>query len=110
MRSLETSAPTPEPEQPMAAIAVITRRAGDEKRQAFWKMLVRSDPEKALVTRETAIFVCRTVLAEVLGYRATGLKIEFKDNPVRLSDVLGAIDKLCDGSAGWQAMQKKTSF
>jgi hypothetical protein len=89
---------------------VITHQSGDEKRASFWRTLVSSDPEKTLVARETATFVCRTILAEVLGYRASGAKIEFKDDPLRLCDVLGAIDKLCEGPGGWQVMQKKAGF
>jgi hypothetical protein len=102
-----TSAPIQQPAEP----AVIEHKAGDEKRQAFWRMLVSSDPEKALVARATATFVCQEILRELSGYRAAGVKIEFfNDDPVRLCDVLGAIDKLCEGPSGWQAMQKKAGF
>jgi hypothetical protein len=100
----------PEPEQEVAGMPVITHQVGDENRQTFWRTLVSSDPEKTQVARETALLVSRIVLAEALGYRAAGMKIEFEDNPVRLSDVLSAIDKSCDGPSGWQAMQKKSGI
>jgi hypothetical protein len=96
-------------EQQPVQPTVIVHTDGDEKRQAFWKMLVSGDPETP-TERATALFVCRTVLVETLGYRAAGVKVEFKDDPVRLSDVLGAIDKLCDGPAGWQLMQRKAGY
>jgi hypothetical protein len=109
VREIETT-PVSESGQQTHGIPVIEHKVGDEKRQSFWKAIVNTDPEKALVARETALFVCRTILVEVLGYRAAGVKVEFSDDPVRLSDVLGAIDKLCEGPGGWQAMQKKAGF
>jgi hypothetical protein len=96
--------------QQPAKPAMITHKVGDEKSQAFWRLLVGSDPEKSIVAKATATFVCRMILAEVLGYRAAGVKVEFKDDPVRLCDVLGAIDKSCDGPSGWQLMQKKAGY
>src|SRR4029077_19161619 len=55
--------------QPAAKTTVIEHRPGDEKRESFWRTMTTSDPEKALVARETALLVSRIVLAEVLGYR-----------------------------------------
>jgi hypothetical protein len=97
-------------EQRAEGTPIIGHKVGDEKRQAFWQSIVRANPEETLMAQETALFVCQTILAEVLGFRATGAKIEFKDNPVRLSDVLGMIDRACEGPAGWQLLQSKAGY
>jgi hypothetical protein len=49
------------PEAP--GLAVIRHREGDEKSQAFWKMLVSSDPQ-SFVSKETAIFAIRVLLVQ----------------------------------------------
>jgi hypothetical protein len=77
---------------------------------AFWRLLVQSDPEKARVARATASFICRVVLAEVLGSRSAGMRLEFSEDPVRLSDVLGAIERAVGGSSSWELMQKKAGY
>ena len=69
------------------------RRWATGRSPAFWRLLVQSDPEKALVARATASFICRVVLAEVLGSRLAGMRLEFSEDPVRLSDVFGAIER-----------------
>jgi hypothetical protein len=38
------------------------------------------------------------------------MRLEFSEDPVRLSDVLGAIDKASEGPGGWQAMQRKAGY
>jgi hypothetical protein len=85
---------------------VITHKADDEKSRVFRRLLFQSDPEKALVTREMAVFVCRIVLAEVLRYRAAGVKVEFKDDSVRLADMFALLEQSV-GAAGWQLMQRR---
>ena len=75
----------------------IEHKDGDEKRASFWRTLVSSNPGKSIVAKATATFVCQKILAETCGYQAAGMKVEFKDDPVRLCDALGAIDKLCEG-------------
>jgi hypothetical protein len=106
----EEATPAPKPDQQMAGMPAITHKAGDEKRQSLWRLLVGGNPEKSIVAKATATFVCRTILAEVLGYRAAGVKVEFSDDPVRLCDLLGAIDKLCEGPGGWQLMRRKAGY
>jgi hypothetical protein len=65
-----------------------------------------SDSEKTLVAKATANFVCREILAEVLGSRWAGMRLEFSEEAVKLTDLLEAIDR-ASGADGWQAMQKK---
>ena len=52
------------------------------------------------------VFVCRIVLAEVLRYRAAGVKVEFTDDPVRLADMLALLVQSV-GAGGWQLMHRK---
>jgi hypothetical protein len=68
-----------------------------------------SDSEKTLVAKATANFVCREILAEVLGSRGAGMRLEFSEEAVKLTDLLEAIDR-ASGADGWQAMQKKGGF
>jgi hypothetical protein len=98
-----TSAPIQQPAEP----AVIEHKAGDEKRQAFWRMLVSSDPETALVARETALFVSGVILRELLGFRAKSTPIEFDDDPVRLADMFALLERLAEA---WQLMQRKAGY
>ena len=83
--------------------------AEDEKRPAFWRMLVSSDSEKTLIAKATANFVCREILGQVLGSQGAGMRLEFSEDPVRLSDLLGALER-ASGAAGWQLMQKKAGY
>jgi hypothetical protein len=57
--------PVPETADPV----IITHKAGDEKSQAFWRMLVGGDSETALVANATARFVCQSIVTETIGSR-----------------------------------------
>jgi hypothetical protein len=100
-----------EPQVPQAAEqAVIRHRNEDDARdQNFWKRLVQSDPEKALVKKETAIFAIRTILVELMGFKAHRTAIDFKTDPVSLGDLFSLLEKL-SGQNGWQKIQRKAGF
>lgn len=88
--------------------AIITHRDGDERSQAFWHALVSSDPQTP-VARETATFAIRALLLELQGLRAHRVEIEFRDDPVRLEEMFGMLEKL-SGPSGWKFLQKKAGF
>jgi hypothetical protein len=95
---------TPETEQHIAGIPIIEHRPGDERNQSFWRMLVRGDPGLP-VAKETAIFAIRTLLTQVIGFKATRTRIDFADDPVTLGDLFDLLGKL-GGAGGWQLAQK----
>jgi hypothetical protein len=66
-----------EPVPQTADPVIITHKAGDEKSQAFWRMLVSGDPETALVAKATASFVCQSIATETIGSRRAG-ELSFK--------------------------------
>ena len=97
---------TPEPQAPQSMQqVVITHRHGDEKRQAFWRTLVNSDPE-SLVSKETAVFAIRTLLVQLQGFKAHRARIDFDRDPVTLGDLFAMLEKLCGGASCWQLAQK----
>jgi hypothetical protein len=67
-------------------------------------------PRKALVAKATASFVCQLIIAETIGSRSAGMRLEFTEDPVRLADVLEAINRMIGDSSGWQLMQRKAGF
>jgi hypothetical protein len=73
----------------------------------WWAQLTFGSGERE-VERDTAIKVCRLIVADALGaLRAQSTPINFSEGaPVLLTDVHDAIQTLC-GSAGWTALTKR---
>jgi hypothetical protein len=85
-------------------------RPGDEQKAEFWNQFVSGDRER-LVSRETAIYVVRQIIAETLGPHRVGT-VEFRQGEITIGDCLDAIGhKIGPGSAaGWQRLQAKAGF
>jgi hypothetical protein len=61
----------------------------------FWRKLVSSDPA-SLVAKGTAIFAVRTLLLQVLGFKAHRAEVSFTDDPT-LEEVFSRLEQLGDG-------------
>ena len=60
-REIEAEPVLEELQQAAEQAAIIIHKTGHEKSQAFWKMLVTSNPQ-SLVSKETAMFAVRAIL------------------------------------------------
>jgi hypothetical protein len=62
--------------------------------------------------KKQAIFVAKVIVDEAIGGGCGNQAVvPFKNDPVTVSDVLAAIDRLCGGSlVGWQRLQKKAGI
>jgi len=72
----------------------------------FWNSFASSSRDR-LVQKETAVFVTRQIVSEVLGAHRC-VKIEFEET-VTVGDCLDAIERRVGvgGAAGWQRLLKK---
>jgi hypothetical protein len=95
-------------EQQLGQPTAIAHTDGDEKRPAFWRMLVNSDPQ-SLIAKETAIFAIRIILLELQGLKARRAEIDFAGDPVTLGEMFALLEKL-SGSAGWKLSQSKAGY
>jgi hypothetical protein len=75
-----------------------------ERTGSWWRQLSRGDGSR-LITKEAARHVIENVVTLVLGaLKASGLQIDFDDQPTTLRDVHAAIAELCGGSKGWEML------
>jgi hypothetical protein len=104
-----------EPQKPVVPIEAeivqepIERKAGDEKSAAFWNLFVSGSLDR-LVEKETAVFVTRTIVGEVLGAHRVG-RIEFSGE-ITIEDILATIERQVGtgSAAGWQRLQQKAGI
>jgi hypothetical protein len=87
-----------------AQSSVITHKDGDEKRKEFWRALVNAHPEN-FVARETAVFVVRSILMPLTGYKRRLLEIDFANHPTTVEDLFTRLEQLA-GPVGWQLAHK----
>jgi hypothetical protein len=89
----------------------IERKEGEENSAAFWLQFA-SGASDQIVEKGTAIYVAKTIVDEALGAgRGNQAIVEFKNEPVMISDILATIDRLCGGNpAGWQRLQRRAGF
>src|ERR1700741_1661606 len=81
----------------------------DAQNPGFWHALVGSASERK-VANETAIFAIRTLLTQVIGYKARRAQIDFDRDPITVEDLFTTLEKLCGGAAGWQLAQKLAGY
>ena len=81
-----------------------------EDTPAFWRQFASGSGERS-VSKEVAVYAAATIVNEALG-RGLGHQaiVAFKSERVTVADVLAVIDRLCDGPAGWQLIQKKSKL
>ena len=63
-----------EPVKKPEDLAPITRKDGDERSSVFWNLFASGD-RKRTVAKETAIFVAKTIVDEVLGEGAASRQL-----------------------------------
>jgi hypothetical protein len=88
----------------------IERKPGQENSSTFWNMFASGDRDR-LAERETAIYVVRTIVGEVLGAHRVG-QVNFEDGDITVDDVLNAIDRKVGvgNAAGWQRLQTRAGI
>jgi hypothetical protein len=86
----------------------ITHSENDAQNPAFWRRLVTSPPE-CKIAKNTAVFAARTLLQQVMGYRANRMEVVFTDDPVTVEDLFALLEKL-GGPASWQKAQQLGGF
>jgi hypothetical protein len=88
----------------------IERKPGQENSSTFWNMFASGDRDR-LAERETAIYVVRTIVGEVLGAHRVG-QVNFEDGDITVDDVQNAIDRKVGvgNAAGWQRLQTRAGI
>ena len=97
----------PSPEAPASAMvpALIVTPVGNPS-PGWWSQLSQGDNSR-MIAKEAALYVCRTLVREVLGgLAAQSTTVEFESEIVTLRDLHSAIQDLM-GPAGWQRLLKK---
>jgi hypothetical protein len=74
--------------------------------QSWWAQFCRGSSDR-LVERQTAQWVVQTVASETLGSSAGS--ISFEDETVKISELLGVLERLT-GTNGWQQLLKKSGL
>jgi len=89
---------------------LIERKPGQENSSTFWNIFASGDRDR-LVERETAIYVVRTIVGEVLGTHRVG-QVNFEEGDITVGDCLDAIDRKVGvgNAAGWQRLQVRAGI
>ena len=99
------SHPSSDPSPAALVPGPITMPSG-EASQNWWSQLSQGDNSR-LIEKAAAIFVCKTLLREVLGALvAQATMVDFQTDPVVLRDLHNAIQELA-GPRGWSALLRK---
>jgi hypothetical protein len=100
------TAPTREAPANAMVSAPITMPVGAEPSAGWWSQLSQGDNSRT-IAKEAALYVCKTLVREVLGgLAAQSTTVDFDSEVVTLRDLHSAIQDLM-GPRGWSALVKK---